>query len=286
MAKLQETVRRLCEVSVAKHRLPAEPSTWPAELDRKRWSFAPELISLYGTPTWDELDVEGRKRLAFYEAVNFFSLNIHGERFLVEGLTRRLYRGGNEVISPYLHHFLGEENNHMTYFGGFCQRYAGRIYPEKKLAMTRDHEPGEEDFLFFARALIFEEIVDVYNRRMARDERLVPLVRDINHMHHVEETRHLAFGRELTRSLFERFSPEWSGEVLERVREELTGFLRATWLEYYNADVYRDAGLTDPFALRRRAFDRPLAKEHRADVSAGCVGFFVESGILEEMETP
>ena len=191
-----DTIEKLSRVSTRQRRPMAPVAEWPAKVDHQQWFFSPELISLEGTPEYDALDEAARQRLSFFEAVNFFSLNVHGERSLVEGIAGRLYRPGNEVISRYLHHFLEEENNHMTWFGGFCQRFAGKVYPTKKLVLAREYETGAADFLFFARAVVFEEIVDVYNRRMARDDRLNPLVREINAMHHAEEKRHLAFGRQ------------------------------------------------------------------------------------------
>lgn len=272
---------RLCDVSAARRRAFAPMEAWPAELDREQWFFSPELCSLRGTEALERIDERERMRLSFFEAVNFFSLNVHGERFLVEGIARRLHRPGNETISPYLHHFLDEENGHMTWFGGFCTRYAGKIYPERRLALARRYAPGEEDFLFFARALLFEEIVDIYNRRMADDRRLAPLAREINRMHHLEEKRHLAFGRELVVELHRRHRPTWSDRTRARIAGELVAFLNATWSQFYNAQVYADAGLREPFALRRRAFDSAAARAHRATVAAGSLGFLREHGILE-----
>ena len=278
------TIEGLCRASTEKRRPLAPVSEWPATVDREQWFFSPELISLHGTPEFDALHERAKKRQSFFEAVNFFSLNVHGERFLVEGIAERLYRPGHELVSRYLHHFLEEENNHMTWFGGFCQRYAGKVYPAKKLRATREHERGEEDFLFFARAVVFEEIVDVYNRRMARDERLHPLAREINAMHHAEEKRHLAFGRELVAALHAAHHEDWSGEARERVAAELTAFVNATWAEYFNAQVYLDAGLPDAFALRRRAFEGPAARALRTDVGSGCTRFLSSLGVLEEGE--
>ena len=48
---------------------------WPEELDKDAWYFTPELISIFGTDTWHAMDEPARKRLSFFEAVNFFSLN-------------------------------------------------------------------------------------------------------------------------------------------------------------------------------------------------------------------
>ena len=48
------------------------------------------------------------------------------------------------MLSPYLHHFLDEENKHMIYFGRFCTDYANKIYPDKKLVFPREHDGADE----------------------------------------------------------------------------------------------------------------------------------------------
>ena len=160
---------------------------WPDQLDPDAWYFTPELISLYATDAWESLSDEQRKRLSFYEAVNFFSLNIHGEKYLVSEISRRLYADEESELSRYLTHFIDEEARHMMYFSGFCRRYANKIYADCTLH-NEDSEDAELDmFLLFARINLFEEIVDHYNRVMARDERLAPVVREINRIHHFEE---------------------------------------------------------------------------------------------------
>jgi len=282
MARLEATVERLCRVSVEQCIDPHSRIEWPERVEEDAWYHSPELVSLFGTPAYEGLDDGRRKRLSFFEAVNFFSLNIHGERMLIEGLARRLYRRDHEAISPYLHHFLDEENKHMSYFGRFCTRYAGKVYPEKKLPFAQEFAAGEEDFLFFAKVLVFEEIVDVYNRRMARDERIAPIAREIHWLHHFEEARHLVFGRELVAELFARHREHWSDEVLRGVRATLGAYLGATWKEYYNPEAYRDAGLDDAYELRRAALASPAGRAHRAEVSQGCLRFLLQGGILEE----
>ena len=195
MRDFSSTVEKLCNASRRNYVNPYDHIQWPESLDQDQWFFSSELLSLYGTPLYRDMTEEQKKRLSFYETVNFFSLNIHGEKALVEGLAHRAYRSNMESVTPYLHHFLDEENKHMVYFGGFCQRYAGKVYRDRKLMFPREYAPGEEDFLFFAKVLIFEEIVDVYNMAMAKDSRLPAIVRRINLAHHLEESRHLAFGR-------------------------------------------------------------------------------------------
>lgn len=280
-AAIDATVARLCKTSVDNAINPFEALDWPEALDKAQWFTSPEFITLYGTEIWDDMPESQRKLLSFYEAINFYSLNIHGERMLVEGLSKRLYRKGNEVISRYLHHFLDEENKHMYYFGRFCTQYHGRIYPEKKLVMTREYADGEEDFLFFARVVVFEEIVDVHNREMGKDERLHPLSREINRIHHFEETRHLSFGRKYSEELYSRYAADWGPAKCAAIREYLADYIVATWKEYYNPEMYKDAGLDKAFALRRLAQDSDHRKAHRKRITAPVQRFFMKVGIFE-----
>jgi len=282
MEEFGQLVGKLCAESRKQYVNPYDYLEWPEKLDPEQWTTSPELISLHGTEPYEKLSEPQRKRLSFHEAVNFFSLNIHGEKSLVEGLAQRVYRKSNDVITPYLHHFLDEENKHMVYFGGFCIRYGGKVYPDRKMAVPREFAPGEEDFLFFAKVMIFEEIVDFYNVRMSTDERLAPIARQINLIHHREEMRHLVFGREMVKRLFDHYAPKWSPETLSGAREYLRGYITATWKEYYNPDVYKDAGLEDPYGLQQRVFADEHCRKHRREVSEKFLRYLVKQGILEK----
>lgn len=252
---------------------------WPAEISESAWCFTPELISLFGTPLFDELNEMQQKRLSFYEAVNFFSLNINGERALLEGISERLYRKSH---SPYLHHFLDDENKHMQCFARFCQTYAGKIYSDRKIKLDRTFERGEEDFRFFAKVMIFEELVDSFNAMMAADERLCGIARDINSMHHEDEAKHLAFGRRTVVRLFDENRTRWSAETLVQLREHIANYIIATWREYYNPDIYADTGLPDPYSISQYAWSSESARELRRKISAPLVAFLLRHEILLE----
>ena len=189
-----DLAKLLSDASVKHYYSPFDAIVFPESVDMDSWFTSPELLSLYGQPEWETLSEEQRKRLSFLEAVNFYSLNIHGEKSLIEGLAQRLYDEKSAEHSRYIHHFLDEENKHMTFFGTFCMKYAGKVYPDRKMAFEREYEEGEQDFMFFLKVFLFEEIVDFYNVTMAKDPRLNPLARQINEIHHFDEARHLAYG--------------------------------------------------------------------------------------------
>ena len=257
--------------------------SWPDALTEGAWALPPELISIYGTAAYDALDEAQRRRLALYELGNFFSLVLQGERPLVQGLVHRLYSKSNsQEITEYLHHFVDEENKHMVMFGEFCHRYIGKVYPEKKISLPREYAKGEEEVAFFCKVMVVEELGDYYNLAIEKDERVDPLVREINKVHHIDEARHLAFGRLYLQELFERYRGGWSSEQTASLRGWLAEYLRASWGDYYNPTMYRDAGLADGYELRQMAMAHPAGVAHRQRASAKLVNYFTQLGLLTE----
>jgi hypothetical protein len=256
---------------------------WPEALEANVWYMPPELISIYGTPVYEALTEAQQKRLSLFELGNFFSLVLQGERPLVQGLVDRLYAKGNTVpVNEYLHHFVDEENKHMVMFGEFCNRYIGKVYPEKKIVLPKTYAKGEEEVVFYCKVMVVEELGDYYNLAIEKDERVDALVREINKVHHIDEARHLAFGRVQLAELFARFSPEWSAETLAGFREWLVAYLRASWGDYYNPAMYRDAGLADSYEVRQMAMAHPACAAQRQKASAKVVSYFVKTGLLTE----
>ncbi len=282
--KLSKLVNGLCKVSEKNYINPFSQIKWPKTLDKNNWFTSPELISIEGTPIWDSLTESERKYLSFFEAIGFYSINIHGERMLIEGLASRLYRKDNYGVTPYLHHFLDEENKHMIYFGRFCNLYANGPYPEKKLKFVHEYDEGEEDFLFFSKVMIFEEIVDIFNRRQGKDERLHPLAKEINWIHHFEETRHLGFGREFVKVLWDNHKTKWTDKSIKRIRDTISNYIVATWKEYYNPSVYKDANLPDPYSIRKVSLVHPNCIKRRKEISKPLMKFLSKTNILPNAE--
>jgi hypothetical protein len=268
---------------------PHQHFAWPDSIPDDALLMSPELISIYGTELWERLDEEQRRKLARFELCNFFSLTLQGERPLVGGMSDLLYAPKlSRQATEYLHHFVDEENKHMTMFGLFCTRYVGKVYPEKKMILPREYAKGEADVAFFCKVLVVEELGDYYNVVMQRDDRLHPLVQEINLVHHRDEARHLGFGRELTRELWDKHAPHWPASVLHRFRAWLAQYVKSSWADYYNPSMYRDAGLTrenglaDPYEVRQAALSDPMCRAHRERASKKLVTYFLRNGMLDE----
>jgi hypothetical protein len=243
----------------------------------------PELISIHGTSAWDALDESQRKTLSKFELGNFFSLVLQGERPLVQGLSHRLYsRSNNKNITEYLHHFLDEENKHMVMFGEFCNRYIGKVYPEKKIALPREFAKGEEEVVFFCKVMVVEELGDYYNVVIEKDERCDPLVREINRC--TMSTRRATWPSAASTwpSCSSSTAPGGRPSTLAGFRQWLVDYLRASWGDYYNPTMYRDAGLADSYEMRQMAMAHPAGVALRRAASAKLVTYFIKNGLLTE----
>jgi len=261
--ELHERTQKLSEISVKNHLNPYTAIDWPKELDQDAWHFSEKLISIKGTRIYEFMDENQKKKLSFYEQLNFFSINIHGEKELIEGISRRLHRPDfMGPISEYLHHFLEEENHHMYWFSQYCSRYAHKLYPNLNLPSQSMEDTEIDDFFFFIRVLVFEHLVDYYNKIQGSDKNLEPTARRINQLHHEDETRHIAFGVLFLEEAWKKLKVKMDSQQLLKLYEYVQDFLLATSMQFFNPKVYRDTGLENAMQIR----DEALKSQHAMDL--------------------
>jgi len=280
-----ELLDRLGQKSVEDHRNPYLFFDWPDNLPQEAPWMSDDLLSIYATAAADELD-EATKFLSKWESINFYSMNVHGIRDLLVEVVNRIHMPGFETPSDFFHHFIDEENQHMWFFAEFCLRYGGKLYPSFKLPSSVDTDADIQNFLVFARILLFEEIVDFYNVRMGDDQRLHPTIRQVNALHHADESRHIAFGRELVAVLFARLRDKVSTDRLGEIEQYLKRYIVYSLQGFYNPQMYVDAGIAQPFDFRSRL----LADEQRRALERKSIrkpmSFLLKQGILSDDALP
>jgi hypothetical protein len=277
---IAETLGNLVADSTEHHYSPYTRFKWVDELQEQQWWMTPELLTVAGTAAGQALDEEQLMRLSKWEAINFFSLNIHGIRELLIEVTRRIHTVGFELPSEFFHRFLGEENGHMWFFAQFCRRYGGKIYPDKSFPIgTADQDPGVSNFLVFARILIFEELVDHFNLRMGRDVSLHPLIRDVNQVHHDDEWRHIIMGRKLV-GLFYDGLRDHDKEVRDNLDLYLRRYIVTSAQSLYNPAVYRDAGIQEPYQFRESVLNDTARAPYHETFFKRITGFLTSQEII------
>ena len=167
-----------------------------------------------------------------------------------------------------------KKTNTCGFFAEFCNRYGPKIYATKAIPYSQFHEDDIQAFVAFARILISEEIGDFYNVRMLRDERLPPIVRNINRIHHMDETRHITMGRNLVETLWRNIQHKYSKNVIHDIVMSLSRFMIYYLQSFYNPSAYKDAGLEDPYAWRSRLVESESRKAFHRRVLTRSFRFF------------
>jgi hypothetical protein len=281
--KYLATLEKLTTASIDNHYNVYRRFEWVDSIPDDAWWMSPELMSVHGTPVADRLDEATLKRLSKWESINFYSLNVHGIRELIVEVMRRIHSRGYEEASEFFHRFVGEENDHMWFFAYFCQKYGPKIYPDKSVKSESTGNAIAEDLLVFARIVIFEEIVDHYNMRMGKDTRLPALVQSINWVHHEDESRHISGGRQIVKRLHGELAAK-NPELLPKVDEYIKRYILTSVESLYNPRMYADAGIPDPYALRRELLASPVRKAQHREVLKRIVGFLVNNSVLSESD--
>jgi hypothetical protein len=266
---------------------PYKAFDWPDSVpDDAQW-MSEDLLTVHGTSVAAELSREQLLALAKWESVNFYSLNVHGIRELMLEVVGRIHAPGYEIPTPFFHHFLGEENEHMWFFAEFCLRYGGKLYPNRAMAF-----PGQarsalfDSFVVFSRILIFEQIVDHFNSRMAADPALPDTIRAINRVHHQDESRHIAFGCQLVRALHDRLVEAGDEAELTAAREYVERYIATSLSQLYSVDAYRDAGIPEPFAFRTRLLADPGRQAAHDAIISRTSSFYRRIGLLAPNPVP
>ncbi|RFU83338.1 AurF domain containing protein [Streptomyces triticagri] len=280
-ARFHGILDRLTEKSIDDYYNPYRLFEWPEQLPEDMWWMSPELTTTHGTEIADRLGREQLYALSRQESINFYSLNVHGIRELLVEVVNRIHTKGFETPSEFFHHFIGEENEHMWFFAEFCLRYGnGKMY--RQPAVTGGPAPSREveSLLVFARIMIFEELVDHFNSTMAADDRLHETIRAINRIHHQDESRHIAFGRELVQLLFDEVRRTASNTELDDISRYVRRYMTHSFESLYHPQVYRDAGLDNPHEVRRALLESDARARAEETTFRKTSKFLRKTGIL------
>ncbi len=196
----EEFSERLLKGSVKKSYEPVVDIDWDAPLDPDKFFLPPRLVSLYGTPMWDEMTREQQIELSRQELVNTLSAGIWFENMLNQSLLRTiLHEDPTSRSTHYKLTELGDETRHMVMFGKAIERVGAKPVQPKRFhryiinALPLAFQRGS---MLWVAALIGEEIFDSLQRQMMDDPELQPIIQRLMRIHVTEEARHIQFARD------------------------------------------------------------------------------------------
>lgn len=251
---------------------------WEAPQDPDVFYMPPEVISLYGTPLWEQMSHRQRVELSRQEAANVMSRATWFENTLNQGLLMVMLH--QDPTSRHVHYALtelGDETRHMIMFGKGVAAIGVQPYRLSRLeALAVQLFPiAYRGLMLWVAALTGEEILDNLQREYASHPDLQPIVAQIMQIHVVEEARHIRFAREGVRQRIAR-----SGRierVLTATLHGAGGFVMRRM--FYNRDVYARCGLDVNEAMAQARANEAVNARRRA-AFAPLAAFLEEDGLM------
>lgn len=172
---------------------------YAAPIDPALHGMSPRWSSLYGTRLWDELGPERQALLTRHEFASISGVGIWFEMILMQLVLRDVY--DDDPSQPHVQFALteiGDECRHSVMFARMAAAYGCPAYGPSPRARrlgrwfkTLGHGPAA-----YAGILVAEEVLDILQRDLIRDETVQPLSREVSRIHVIEEARHMRFARE------------------------------------------------------------------------------------------
>jgi hypothetical protein len=172
---------------------------WDAPIPRDLYGLSPEWSTLYGTPLWDRLTEAERITLTTHEMCSISGVGIWFECLLMQLVLRDVY--GEDPAQPHVQWALTEiadECRHSVMFARTAQKLGVPSYqpPPSILKLGKVFAAKGDGASAYAAILVAEEILDIFQRDLMKDERVLPIIRAGSQIHVVEEARHMRFARE------------------------------------------------------------------------------------------
>jgi hypothetical protein len=274
----QHTAMRLLVASAHNSFDPAADLDWEAELVPGMPCLPLHRVSLYGTDLWDGLSREQQVELSKHEMGSIMQVGLWFELLLMQMLLRYSY--DLDARTPHAQYALteiGDETRHSVMFARAADKLElPRYGPSRRLHnLGRTYKSTAGGPAMFAPALVAEEILDRLQRESMADETVQPLIRGINQIHVVEESRHVRYAREE----LQRMVPRLNRVQLAHQRGvvALVCYLLAESL--IDPAVYRSVGIA-PATGRAAAQANPHHRASRRWMAARIMPFLSECGIV------
>ena len=274
----QELSARLLGSAAKRSYDPVVDIDWAAPLPDDLYGLSPEWSTLYGTPMWDSLSHEQRVTLTIHEYCSISGVGIFFECLLMQLVLKDIY--GEDPAKPHVQWVLTEiadECRHSVMFARTAETFGAPSYqpPRSILKLGQVFVKRFDGPAAYAAILVAEEILDIFQRDLMKDERVQPLTRASSQIHVVEEARHMRFAREE----IARRTPELSSWQLRKHRAAVAAVAAIVADNLVQPEVYASVGL-DPTTARAAARGNEHYTGKLRDASTGLVCFLRGVGLI------
>lgn len=258
---MQPGLLRLLNDASSPYRDPLARLKWDG-LDLERWWLPPHALSLAGVEEFEGLSPLLERRLSQCEYLHLQETGFWLKSLFMRQMCAALDGSGPALQSRYLHE-IREKAGHSLMFVELSERSglhiadAHRHRPRFLAACTR--RVGVDSALFWALAVVGEELPDRLNRAVRQMSDSVPVCAVVYHLatlQVMDETRHIALARANCEEVSQRLSG-WQRALQAPLLSRFVGAL-ARHLFYPPSVVYAAAGFERPRTWQQLARTNPV----------------------------
>jgi para-aminobenzoate N-oxygenase AurF len=274
----QDLSTRLLGSAAKKSYDPVVDIDWDAPIPSDLYGLSPEWSSLYGTPMWEGLSEEQRITLTTHEMCSISGVGIWFECLLMQLVLRDIY--GDDPAQPHVQWALTEiadECRHSVMFARSAEKLGVPSYqpPPSILRLGKMFAATGDGPSAYAAILVAEEVLDIFQRDLMKDERVQPLIRAGSQIHVVEEARHMRFAREE----IARRAPRMSAWQRRKHRTVVASVAAIIADNLVQPEVYASVGL-DPQEAKAVARGNEHYAAKLREAASGLVSFLREVGLV------
>jgi hypothetical protein len=251
---------------------------WAAPIPDGLYGLSPEWSSLYGTPLWEKLTEEQRVTLTIHEYCSISGMGIWFEVLLMQLVLKDIY--GDDPAQPHVQWALTEiadECRHSVMFARTAEKLGVPSYqpPPSILKLGKAFAATGDGPAAYAAILVAEEILDIFQRDLMKDERVLPIIRAGSQIHVVEEARHMRFAREE----IARRAPKLSFLQRRKHRTVIASVAAIIADNLVQPEVYAAVGL-DPATATAAARANEHYRAKLRGAASGLVDFLRGAGLI------
>lgn len=212
---------------------------WDKGVNKALLPKDPEHLWIAGTPYLDQLTPEQAHEVAWLENARDVSMFIWLELTLPElymGYVTKYYDNIDEDTKDYLMVFSKEEIIHTMVFRRYMAQANLKLWraPDTLFDLLTKVLPSLPPHFGVFFTLMVEWVAELSAMHTSQGDAVDPLTREMFKAHHVEEARHIAFGRWISDCFFAEAAPQERGQLLGMAEQIIPSLIDNFT---YNADM-------------------------------------------------
>jgi hypothetical protein len=204
----EQKVERLIKISNDNPLLPESFVPWNTKLDDHHKLMPDSLLSLYGSPFFDELTPTQKRELSRAEIAQVMYSYAWSEELACLFFFRYVssLKDITSAKCRYVMKEIEEETRHMQMFSMAITKLGVQPLPPRRMHrfaawLATTLLPSD---VMFISVLAIELVTDVYGDELRSQENIFPVLAKISQLHNIEEGRHIHFAELLLKGYVEK----------------------------------------------------------------------------------